>query len=84
MSDKTKRNQVEIIVAILELCRKPKVKTQVIYKTNMSFRGVQKFIKRLLELDLLRFGEADGKYVTTEKGLEFIWKYEELEELLKS
>jgi predicted transcriptional regulator len=74
---------VEIIAEILELCRKPTAKTQIMYKTNMPYRGVQKFIKRLEKLELLKLGEDDKKYVTTEKGLEFIGKYDELEQLLK-
>jgi predicted transcriptional regulator len=84
VSDKTKRNYMEIVAEILELCTKPTSKTQVMYKTNLSYRGVQKFIKLLQKLELLRLGEDGKKYVTTEKGLEFIGKYEELGELLKS
>jgi predicted transcriptional regulator len=83
VSDKTKRNQVEIIAEILKLCRKPTAKTQIMHKINMSYRGVQKFIKQLLKLELLSL-ENDMKYVITEKGSEFIVKYEELEELLNS
>jgi predicted transcriptional regulator len=74
---------VEIIAEILELCRKPTAKTQIMYKTNMPYSGVQKFIKRLEKLELLKLGEDDKKYVATEKGLEFIGKYDELEQLLK-
>lgn len=51
---------------------------QVALDTLLSRRS-----KRLLKLDLLRFGEDNKKYVTTEKGLDFIGKYEELEGLLK-
>ena len=69
---------MEIMGEILELCMEPTVKTQVMYKMNLSYRGVQKFIKRLQKLGLLKLDEDGKKYVTTEKGLEFIGKYAKL------
>ena len=67
---------------ILELCMEPALKTQIMYKMNLSYTGMQKFITLLQKLELLKFGEDDKKYVTTEKGLGFIGKYEKLQELL--
>jgi predicted transcriptional regulator len=82
--DTTKRDHVEIIAEILELCTKPTVKTQIIYKLNLSYDKAQKCINQLLKLELLKLEEDHKKYVTTEKGLEFIGKYEKLQELLRS
>ena len=80
---KAKRTQVDILAEILELCRKPTAKTRIMYKTNMSHPGAQKFIKQLQKLELLRFDGHAAKYVTTEKGLEFIKRYAALRGLLK-
>ena len=80
---KAKRTQVGILAEILELCRKPTAKTRIMYKTNMSHPGVQKFIKQLQKLELLRLEGHAAKYVTTEKGLEFIKRYAALRDLLK-
>ena len=49
----------------------------------MSHSGVQKFIKQLQKLELLRFDDDAAKYATTEKGLEFIRRYAALQDLLK-
>jgi len=78
-----RRDYVQIIAEILELCRKPTAKTQITHKTNTSYLGVQKFIERLQKLGLLRLGIDNKKYVTTEKGQKFIIKYAGLQELLK-
>ena len=80
---KTKRTQVELLEEILAICRKPTAKTRIMYRTNMSHSGVQKFIKQLQKLELLRFDGHAAKYVTTEKGLEFIRRYAALRGLLK-
>ena len=67
---------------ILELCTEPTVKTQIMFKMNLSYTGLQKFISQLQKAELLKLSEGDKKFVTTEKGLEFIGKYEEIKELL--
>ena len=72
-----------MLAEILELCRKPTAKTRIMYKTNMSHPGVQKFIKQLQKLDLLKLDDGTVKYKTTEKGLEFIRRYSALQDLLK-
>jgi len=79
----TKRNPVDIIAEILELWRKPTAKTQTMRKTNMSYPGMQKFAKQLLELELLKTDPDSQKYQTTEKGLEFLRRYSALSKLLR-
>jgi len=55
----------------------------MMYKTNMSYLGMQKFEKHLQKLGLLRLEDDATKYVATEKGRQFISKYVELQELLR-
>jgi len=78
-----KRSQFEILAEVLELCRKPTTKTRIMYKINMSYSVMQKFIEHLQKLELLKLANDAKKYVTTEKGLEFVRKYDGLQDLLK-
>ena len=79
----TKRNQVEILAEILELCREPTAKTHIMYKTNTSYPTMQKFLMQLQKLELLGLVDDAPKYMTTEKGREFIGRYSALQDLLK-
>ena len=80
---KTKRTNIEMIAEILSLCRKPTAKTRIMYKTNMSYAAIQKFLTQLQKFGLLRLEDEAKKYVTTEKGHDFIKKYAAIQELLK-
>ena len=80
---KTIRARLEVLAEILVLCRKPTAKTRIMYKTNMSYLGVQKSIRQLRELELLGLDDNSAKYVTTEKGLEFIRRNAALQDLIK-
>jgi predicted transcriptional regulator len=77
-----KRDRLEIMADILDLCSKPTTKTQVMYGTNLSWKMLQYYLSQLQSLNLL---EADGnstKYVTTKKGQKFVEKWRKLQELL--
>jgi len=79
----TRRGSTERIVEILSLCRNPTAKTRIMYKTNNSYSSMQKFMKQLQKLELLRLDDDAARYVTTEKGREFIGRYAALQDLLK-
>jgi len=78
-----KRSQFEILAKVPELFRKPTTKTRIMFKTDMSYSGMQKFMKHLQKLELLKLDDDAKKYVTTEKGLEFVRRYAGLQDLLK-
>jgi predicted transcriptional regulator len=80
---KTKRTQIEIVAEILDLCKQPTAKTQVMYKTNMSYAKVLKLLEHLHELQMLKPDKNSKKYETTEKGREYVKKYYELEKILR-
>jgi predicted transcriptional regulator len=80
---KNKRSQFKMLAEVLELCRKPTAKTQIMHKTNMSYSGMQKFLRHLIKLELIRQEDDGTKYFTTEKGREFVKRYVGLQDLLK-
>lgn len=81
-----RRDKLYIIAEILELARGGALKTQIMYKANLSFTQLNNYLKFMLKTNLLDRIVKDGKeiYRATEKGLYFLQRYYEINELLKS
>ena len=78
-----KRGRLEIIAAILDLCSKPRTKTRVMYGTNLSWKMLQQYLAHMQTQGLLEVnGEESSKYVTTDRGQDFLEKWRELQELI--
>ena len=75
-----KRTRLEIISGILEFCDEPKLPTNIMYKTNLSHKALKTYIATLCSLGLL--GQSSRKYVTTEKGRQFVQSFANLENML--
>lgn len=78
----SKRDRIEIIAEILELCSAPKTKTHVMYGTNLSWKMLQHYLAELESLGLLKLQAKTSKYVASKRGLEFVEKWKELKKLL--
>ncbi|UCE15558.1 MAG: DUF4364 domain-containing protein [Candidatus Bathyarchaeota archaeon] len=76
------RNSLEIVAEILSLCKQPQTKTRVLYGTNLSYKMLQKYLSQLQSRGHLEIHHSVTKYVTTRKGLKFLDKWKELQELL--
>ena len=77
-----KRTNLEITAEILSFCRKPRIKTRVMYNTNLSWQMLQKYLSQLRSLGLLEVHHSVTKYATTRKGVKFVEKWRELVVLL--
>jgi predicted transcriptional regulator len=77
----TKRDRVEIMAEILGLCSKPQTKTRVMYGTNLSWKMLKHYISYMQEHRLLEEQEESTKFVTTDRGKEFVTKWKELKKL---
>lgn len=80
-----RRDKLYIIAEILELAREGALKTQIMYKANLSFTQLNDYLKFMLKINFLERFVKSGKdfYKATEKGLEFLQRYQEITELLK-
>lgn len=80
-----RRGRLEIINEILSLCRRPTYKTHILYKCNLSFEQLNKYLDFLVSNDLLTSSLHNGKelYKITEKGEIFIKDYQRLGSFLK-
>ena len=76
-----KRDRVEIIAEILGLCLEPRSKTRVMYGTNLSWKMLQNYLSHLKERGLLETQNNSTKYLTTERGRDFVEKWKELKAL---
>jgi len=60
------------------------LKTQIMYRANLSFAQLNEYLNLLVKIDLLKVARIDGRkiYKTTEKGLSYLERYREILQLL--
>ena len=86
LDTKTKRrDKLSIIAEILEIARDGTLKTQIMYKANLSFAQLSDYLKFMKDTNLLEQFRDSGKevYATTVKGIDFLQRHSELTELLR-
>ena len=71
-----RRSRLEIIREILEVAKLGAKKTEIVYKTNLTFSRADEYLKFLMEKGLIK--KEDKKWRTTEKGLKFIKNFKRL------
>lgn len=75
------RTSLEIIAEILSLCRGPQRKTRVLYEANLPWRTLNLYLNQTQSLGLLEIHHSPRKYLTTEKGRDFLEKWEAIAEI---
>jgi len=71
-----RRNNLDICADILRVSRGGAIKTHLVYKCNLNFNIVKKYITGLTESGLL---EKNGdRFYATEEGILFIDRYDQL------
>ena len=80
-----RRDKLSIMAEILEIARDGTLKTQIMYKANLSFAQLNQYLRFMLKTHLLNKFNANGRdvYGATEKGEDFLQRHFELTELLK-
>jgi predicted transcriptional regulator len=81
-----RRDKLHIIAEILEIAWDGALKTQIMYKANLSFTQLNNYLGFMLEISLLKRVKQNNKdiYKSTEKGLDFLQRYRQIAELLKN
>lgn len=79
-----RRDKLYIIAEIMEIAKDGTLKTQIMYKANLSFVQLNEYVKLLIKINLLRKEVERGKdvYRSTEKGLDFLQRHREIMDLL--
>jgi len=81
-----RRDKLYIMSEILEIAKDGALKTQIMYRANLSFTQLNDYLGFMLEIHLLEKIRQNGKaiYRSTEKGLDFLERYHHIAELLRN
>ncbi len=81
-----RRDKLYIMAEILEIAKDGTLKTQIMYRANLSFTQLNDYLKFMLKINLLEKIVHNDKeiYKSTEKGIDFLQRYREINELLKT
>jgi predicted transcriptional regulator len=81
-----RRDKLFIISEILEIAKGGVLKTQIMYRANLSFTQLNDYLGFMLEIHLLEKIRPNDKnlYRSTKKGIDFLERYRQIAELLKN
>lgn len=81
-----RRDKLYIVAEILEIAKEGTLKTQIMYRANLSFTQLNDYLRFMLRINLLeKIAENEkDRYETTDKGMDFLQRYREITELLKN
>jgi predicted transcriptional regulator len=77
-----KRSDIEILADILKVALTGAKKSHIVYRANLNFEVVKKYLKRLMDADLITYSNAENRqFKTTTKGEEYLRQYRTLTSL---
>lgn len=81
-----RRDRLYIMAQILEITKDSSLKTQIMYKANLSFSQLSEYLSLLIEMNLLEtvVNQDRTVYRTTRKGTEYLKSYKQIKDLLIS
>ncbi|MDQ3848252.1 MAG: winged helix-turn-helix domain-containing protein [Thermoproteota archaeon] len=79
------RDRTDIIGQILDVTKGNEniTKTEIMYKTFLSYKQLKEYLMLLTEKDLLSYDPLAQKYKTTEKGIRLLEFCNELDDMVK-
>jgi predicted transcriptional regulator len=76
------RSRSEIIASILEVTNGNNARrTEIQYKTYLSYKLLTEYLVQLLQYDLIEYIEGERTFKTTPKGMQVLMTYNKMEEL---
>jgi predicted transcriptional regulator len=83
-NERKRRNRLYIIAEILTVAKEGSLKTQIMYRANLSFAQLNEYLSFLIKMYLLKIQNENGKkiYRTTTKGNKYLEKYKDITNLL--
>ena len=69
------RQRIDIIADILEVVSCDAKKTQIMFKANLSYNALIKYLSEVLKASLVIYEQDRQCYILTEKGREFLNAY---------
>lgn len=71
------RKKMDIIADILHIAETFVKKTQIMFRANLSYKVLQKYLAELTEASLISYEDDKRCYILTNKGRKFLDIYEE-------
>ena len=71
------RGRIDIIADILRVAEAQAKKTQIMYRANLSYAIMQKYLAELTAASLVAYTDDTQSYALTEKGREYLVLYKE-------
>jgi len=71
------RRRIDIIADILKVTETEAKKTQIMYRANLSYTVLQKYLAELTEASLINYTDDTQCYALTSKGREYLVLYKE-------
>lgn len=78
-----RRSDLDICADILVAAKRGAKKTHIVYRANLNFKLVTKYLRRLIENGLLRPSTEKNVYTTTDEGIDFLEQYRKLNTSLR-
>jgi predicted transcriptional regulator len=81
-----RRDKLHVIAEVIETAKEGALKTQIMYRVNLSFTQLNDYLTFMLKSDLLEKIDRNNReiYKATEQGLDFLERYQEITSLLRS
>ncbi len=83
-NERKRRDRLYILAEILNIAKGGSLKTQIMYRANLSFAQLNEYLNFLTKMEFLEIQNENRKnnYVTTSKGNRYLEKYTDLAHLL--
>jgi len=83
-NERKRRDRLYIIAKILTIAKDGSLKTQIMYRANLSFAQLNEYLSFIIKLDLLKVKKENRRntYRTTAKGDKYLEKYRDLSDIL--
>ena len=83
-NERKRRDRLYIISEILTITKSGSLKTQIMYRANLSFAQLNEYLSFLIKMHLLKVKNENRRntYKTTAKGDKYLEKYKDLADLL--
>ena len=79
------RNRIDIIAQLLDAAASsPTTKTKMMYKAMLSYEQLKEYLLMLSENDLIAYDKPTQRFTTTDKGFQFMDRYEDLSKLISA
>ena len=83
-NERKRRDRLYIIAEILNITKDGSLKTQIMYRANLSFAQLNEYLSFLTKMDLLKIHNEKRRkvYRTTAKGNKYLENYAKISDLL--